>query len=148
MRAYRVHERNGYIFEDSEPEKSCVYDVVNVRLPAGALIFDFGGMRDVLRRIRLADNTYTYLGSEDNAPALFEVVMRDGVSLPMKSHMPLEYEVLERDVQSDYDELASRAEPDNIYRLVHSDGRYRLLDLYGSRIITKAEAMRCKGLWG
>lgn len=147
MQAYRIHEKHGYIFEDSEPRKHCVYDVVNVKLPEGALIFDFGGMRDVLRRIRLEHNTYTYLGSADNQPVLVEVVMRNGVNIPMKGGLPLEYEVVEENIVSDYDELAVRVADDNIYRVVYTAGRYHLYDLYGGKIITKGEAMQYKAEW-
>ena len=35
MQAYRIHGKNGVQFEDTEPQETCTYDIVDLKLPEG-----------------------------------------------------------------------------------------------------------------
>jgi len=54
---------------------------------------------------------------------------------------------LQEDIRCDFEELCKKNAPDNIYHVTYSEGRYRLTDMYGSKIITKQEAMQYQAEW-
>ena len=147
MKAYRIHEKNGYMFEDTEPRKACVYDIVNVKLPQGAQIFDFGGAEDVLKRIRIKDNSYTHLDTYDNEPVLVHEAIKNGISISTNDWVTLKYDVVEETLRCDFECLASRQTPDNVLHVNYANGKYWLTDLYGRKIISKQEAMRYQAAW-
>lgn len=149
MKAYRIHEEDGsFNFEDQPPRKNCVYDVVNLKLPQGAAILDFGGAPDILKRIRLENNEYTHLETRDSEPVLVAEAVKNGIGIPTTRCIKLEYIPLQEDIRCDFEELCKKNAPDNIYHVTYSEGRYRLTDLYGSKIITKQEAMKYQSEWG
>lgn len=148
MKAYRIHEKDGsFSFDDQEPRRACVYDVVNLKLPKGAVILDFGGAPDVLKRIRLSNNEYTHLDTADNEPVLVAEAVKDGIGLATTRYTKLEYIPLQEELVCDFEELCKKTASDNIYHVTYSEGRYRISDLYGSKIITKQEAMRYQAEW-
>lgn len=148
MKAYRIHEEDGsFTFEDQPPRRNCVYDVVNLKLPQGAVILDFGGAPDILKRIRLEHNEYTHLETIDSEPVLVAEAVKNGIGIPTTRYTKLEYIPLQEDIRCDFEELCKKNAPDNIYHVTYSEGRYRLTDMYGSKIITKQEAMRYQAEW-
>ena len=148
MIASRIHELNGFMFDDTEPRKSCTYDIVNLKLPEGAQIFDFGGAPDVLRRIRLPGNAYTHLETRDDRPVLVHEAIKDGVGISTTDWVDLDYELVEENLRCDFECLVSRVAPDNIFRVNYANGKYWLTDLYERRIISKQEAMKYQAQWG
>lgn len=149
MKAYRIHEENGgFTFDDTEPRRACTYDIVNLRLPEGAVIFNFGEAPDVLCRIKLADNTYTHLETDQSQPFLVGEAIKNGVGLNTSDRILLEYVPVEENLRCDFECLATYHAPDNIYHLNYVDGKYWVDDLYERRIVSKQEAMRCKAAWG
>lgn len=149
MKAYRIHEVNGgFTFEDTEPRRACTYDIVNIRLPEGAVILDFGGAPDVLRRIKLPGNTYTHLETDQSKPFLVAEAIKNGVGISTSERIPLEYVPIEENLRCDFECLAIHHAPDNIYHLNYANGKYWIDDLYERRIVSKQEALRCKASWG
>ena len=143
-----IHEEDGsFNFEDQPPRRNCVYDVVNLKLPQGAAILDFGGAPDILKRIRLENNEYTHLETRDSEPVLVAEAVKNGIGIPTTRYTKLEYIPLQEDIRCDFEELCKKNAPDNIYHVTYSEGRYRLTDMYGSKIITKQEAMRYQAEW-
>ncbi len=148
MRAYRIHENNGgYVFDDSEPRRACVYDLVNLKLPEGAVIFDFGGADDVLRRIKLPNNNYTHLETDHGEPYLVAEAIKNGIGISTNERILLEYDVIEENLHCDFECICRKMTADNIYNINYLNGKYWLDDLYERRIISKSEAMKYKAAW-
>ena len=148
MQAYRIHGKNGVQFEDTEPQETCVYDVVDLKLPEGASIITVGGARDTLRRVKLQGNAYTHLETLDDKPILRIEAQREYLAAGTNDFVELEFTVVEADQRCDFDTICTYYAPDNIYRINYVNGRYQLTDLYSSQIISKQEAMKYKAKWG
>ena len=148
MQAYRIHGANGVQFEDTEPQATCTYDVVDLKLPDGASIISIGGARDTLRRVKLKGNAYTHLETLDNKPILRIEAQREYLISGTNDFVALEFTVVEENLRCDFDTICTHEAPDNIYHVNYVNGRYQLTDLYGSQIISKQDAMKYKAKWG
>ena len=148
MRAYRIHGKNGVQFEDTEPQETCVYDVVDLKLPEGSSIIHVGGARDTLRRVKLNGNAYSHLETLEEKPILRIEAQREYLTAGTNDFVTLKYVVLEENLRCDFDTICSYTSPDNIYHVNYVNGRYQLTDLYGSRVISKQDAMKYKAKWG
>ncbi len=148
MRAYRIHGKNGVQFEDMEPQESCTYDIVDLKLPEGANIITVGGARDTLRRVKLKGNSYTHLETLEDKPILRMEAQRENLVASTNDFVELDFVVVEENLRCDFDTICSYNAPDNIYHVNYVNGRYQLTDLYGSQIISKQEAMKYKAQWG
>ena len=148
MKAYRIHGKNGVQFEDMEPQETCNYDVVDLKLPEGANIITVGGARDTLRRVKLKGNAYTHLETLEDKPILRIEAQRDFMTVGTNDFVELEYEIVEADQHCDFDTICTYNAPDNIYHVNYVNGRYQLTDLYSSQIISKQDAMKYKAKWG
>lgn len=148
MQAYRIHVKNGVQFEDTEPQETCTYDIVDLKLPEGANIMSVGGARDTLRRVKLKDNEYTHLETLDDKPILRVEAQREYLAAGTNNFVELEFVVVEENLHCDFDTICRYEAPDNIYRVNYINGRYELTDLYGSQRISKQEAMKYKAQWG
>ena len=148
MQAYRIHGKNGVQFEDTEPQETCVYDVVDLKLPEGATIISVGGARDTLRRVKLKGNAYSHLETLDDKPILRVEAQREYLAAGTNDFVELGFTVVEADQRCDFDTICTYYAPDNIYRINYVNGRYQLTDLYSSQIISKQDAMKYKAKWG
>ncbi len=148
MQAYRIHGKNGVQFEDDEPQEACVYDIVDLKLPEGAAVLQTGGGRCTLRRVRLPGNSYSHLETLDDKPILRIEAQRAHLVLNTNDFVELDFELLEENLRCDFEIVCSHDAPDNRYCVTFSNGRYRLADLYGSRPISRQEAMCRKAEWG
>lgn len=148
MQAYRIHGKNGVQFEDTEPQETCIYDVVDLKLPEGANIIFVGGARDTLRRVKLKDNEYTHLETLEDKPILRVEAQREYLAAGTNNFVELEFVVVEENLRYNFDTICKYDAPDNIYRVNYINGRYQLTDLYGSQIISKQAAMKYKAQWG
>ena len=148
MQAYRIHVKNGVQFEDTEPQETCIYDIVDLKLPEGANIISVGGARDTLRRVKLKDNSYTHLETLEDKPILRVEAQREYLAAGTNNFVELDFVVVEENLRCDFDTICTYNAPDNIYRVNYINGRYQLTDLYGRQIISKQEAMQYKAKWG
>lgn len=148
MQAYRIHGKNGVQFEDMEPQETCTYDIVDLKLPEGASIISVGGARDTLRRVKLKGNSYTHLETLDGKPILRVEAQREYLTANTNDFVVLNFTVVEENLQCTFDTICTCNTPDNIYHVNFVNGRYQLTDLYGSQIISKQEAMQYKAKWG
>ena len=148
MQAYRIHGKNGVQFEDMEPQESCTYDIVDLKLPEGASIISVGGARDTLRRVKLKGNAYTHLETLEDKPILRIEVQREYLMVSTNDFVALDFSVVEENLQWNFETICTYDAPDNVYHVNYVNGRYQLTDLYGSQMISKQEAMQYKSKWG
>ena len=148
MQAYRIHGKNGVQFEDMEPQESCTYDIVDLKLPEGASIISVGGARDTLRRVKLKGNAYTHLETLEDKPILRIEAQREYLVVSTNDFVALDFSVVEENLQWNFETICTYDAPDNVYHVNYVNGRYQLTDLYGSQMISKQEAMQYKSKWG
>lgn len=148
MKAYRIHVKGGgYQFDDMEPRESCTYDIVDLKLPIGAVISSAGGAKDTLMRVKLAGNTKAHLETNGDDPVLMIEMQKGLMILSTNEFIKLKYDVIESNLTCDFSPVCSKETADNIYRIIYMNGRYYLTSLYDMKAISRQEAMKYQTAW-